>query len=43
MSESNTKRYIKKLLQLPTNITFWGTIIALVYIRVLYNNVYSNK
>jgi len=43
MAESNTKRYIKTLLQLPIGIAFWGSVVALVYARVLYDNLYSNR
>jgi len=43
MAESNTKRYIKPLIQLPIRIAYWTTVVALVYATVLYHNICINK
>jgi|1_EtaG_2_1085319.scaffolds.fasta_scaffold42507_1 hypothetical protein len=43
MAESNTKRYIKTLIQLPMGIAFWGTVVVLVYANVVYHNICINK
>ena len=43
VAESNTKRYIKRLIQIPIAVTFWGSVIVLVYVRALYNNVYDKE